>query len=89
EARIVRFGVERLVIILGEAAACVSEETRAEIRSIPWRQLQRLRNTMAHTYGKGNALELYRTARELLVPLSVELGALIPNPPKGEPDRSI
>lgn len=44
---------------------------------------------MAHTYGKGSALELYRTARELLVPLSVELGALIPNPPKGEPNRSL
>ena len=35
EARLVRFGVERLVIILGESAACVSEDCRcAGARSV-------------------------------------------------------
>lgn len=54
EARLVRFGVERLVIILGEAAACVSEEARAENRSISWRQIQRLRSRLRHSFGGGS-----------------------------------
>ena len=45
----VRFAVERLVLVLGEAAARVSEPYRLQHPEIPWSRLQRVRNLVAHT----------------------------------------
>jgi uncharacterized protein with HEPN domain len=42
--------VERLIAIVGEAAAQVSEETRLELPVIPWRQIVGMRNMLVHRY---------------------------------------
>ena len=76
-----RLAIERLVIILGEAAAKMSESYRLAHAEIDWRRIQRLRNSMAHEYGSRLALMFYRTCRDFVVPLSLQLDGLCPEPP--------
>ncbi len=38
------------LIVIGEAARNLSEETRARAPEIPWRQVVGLRNRLSHTY---------------------------------------
>ena len=80
-AKFTRLAVERLAIILGEAAAKLSESYRLAHPEMGWRRIQRLRNSLAHEYGEGQTLEFYRTCREFVVPLSRQLDAICPQPP--------
>ena len=89
EEKLVRFAVERLVLILGESADRVTDTYRGEHPEIPWRDLQRLRNLVAHNYGMKMAPELYRQCRQKLVPVSITLGGLVPKPPPGEETRKL
>lgn len=88
-AETLRFAVERLVLVLGEAAARVSETYRLQHPEIPWSRLQKMRNLVAHTYGKKGARELYRACREHLVPLSIRLESMVVAPPQDEQDRAL
>lgn len=47
----VRLAVAYLVQIVGEAASRLSEETRASLPDLPWRQMIGLRNRLVHGYG--------------------------------------
>lgn len=38
------------LVVIGEAAAQISEETRASAAEIPWKQVVGLRNLIAHEY---------------------------------------
>jgi uncharacterized protein with HEPN domain len=78
EAKFTRLAVERLVIILGEAAGGVSESFRSAHPELGWRRIQRLQNNLARAYGQSLALELYRTCRDFVVPLSPRLDGLFP-----------
>ncbi len=40
----------RLVEIIGEAAARVSQETRAKFPSVPWQDITGMRNRLVHAY---------------------------------------
>ena len=88
-AETLRFAVERLVLILGEAAARVSESYRLQHPEVPWTRLQRLRNLVAHTYGRKGAADLYRSCREYLVPLSILLESLVTAPPPDDQSRAL
>ena len=88
-AETLRFAVERLVLVLGEAAARVSDTYRSQHPEIPWSRLQRMRNIVAHTYGKKAAGELYRSCRQHLVPLSILLESLVTAPPPDDEDRAL
>lgn len=89
EKRVTRFAVERLLIILGEAASKVSENYRLKHPEIPWTAMLRIRHGLAHGYGSATAQEVWKTAREFVVPLSLQLSALVRNPPPEEPRRSL
>lgn len=89
DARLVRFSVERLVLLLGEAAARVSSTYRSQHPELPWAAMQQARNQVAHTDGKKGAGQLYRLCREKIVPLSALLGALVPRPPQDETAREL
>ena len=89
EAKLVRFSVERLILVLGEAAARVSDSYRLQHPELPWTTMQQARNLVAHTYGKKVAGSLYRLCREKVLPLSIQLGALVPRPPKDDEGRSL
>jgi uncharacterized protein with HEPN domain len=81
--------VERLVLVLGEAAARVSDTYRLQHPELPWVSMQQARNHVAHTYGKKGAGSLYRLCREKIVPLSIQLGSLIPRPPQDDEGREL
>lgn len=44
--------IELLIVIIGEAAAQVSEATRAALSDLPWRQIIAMRNRLVHHYFK-------------------------------------
>jgi uncharacterized protein with HEPN domain len=43
--------LERFVEIIGEAAGRMSEERKAAVSGIPWRQITGMRNRLVHGYG--------------------------------------
>lgn len=48
--RMLALALSRLVEIIGEAAAQIPHETRAEHRAIPWPQIVGMRNRLIHGY---------------------------------------
>lgn len=65
------FAVVRGLEVLGEAAARVTEETRALASEIPWRQIVATRNRLIHGYFDVDPEIVWRTA-------TVEVGELLP-----------
>lgn len=81
ETKFTRLAVECLAIILGEAAAKLSETYRSSHPELGCWRIQRLLNSRVDEYGAGQALEFYRTCRDFVVRLSRQLDALWPQPP--------
>ena len=50
--KMIRFAVERQLLVIGEAANHVSDEAQSGITSIPWKSIIGLRNIIAHDYGE-------------------------------------
>ena len=44
------FGVVKAIEIVGEAARCVSDETRAMLPELPWEQIVGMRHRVIHVY---------------------------------------
>jgi uncharacterized protein with HEPN domain len=75
---LIRYAVERQLLVLGEAANHVSpifEETHPEI---PWRQIIGLRNILAHEYGEIKVDRIYNAATVGVPELIKFLDKLIP-----------
>jgi uncharacterized protein with HEPN domain len=51
-SKMIRFAVERQLLVIGEAANHLSEECRKNETEIPWKLLIGLRNIIAHEYGE-------------------------------------
>lgn len=80
-----RNAVERNLEIIGEAARCVSRETRESLSSIPWRSMIGLRNALAHEYGEIRYEILWTVVRDKLIPLIARLEAMgVDRPPPAE-----
>jgi uncharacterized protein with HEPN domain len=67
--RFFNLGLQRLVEILGEAAARVSPETRAQYPQIPWRDIVGMRNRLIHGYDEVDYELLWDTILNDLPPL--------------------
>jgi uncharacterized protein with HEPN domain len=80
--RVVRGFVERMLMIVGEAAARVSEETRNSAPNIPWLAIVGLRNRLVHVYFDIIDVVVWETASRDLPPLIDELIALAGEPPE-------
>jgi uncharacterized protein with HEPN domain len=77
-----RNAVERNLEIIGEAARCVSPETRENYPDIPWRAMIGLRNTLAHEYGEIRYEILWTIIAIKLPPLIKQLEDMgVDNPP--------
>ena len=50
--KVVRYAVERQLLVIGEAANHVSDEFQAEHPEIPWARIIGQRNVLAHEYGE-------------------------------------
>ena len=57
--RLLRLAIERLLEIIGEGAAGLSDATRARI-PYDWRAVRGLRNVIAHQYGSIDPDQLHR-----------------------------
>jgi len=80
-----RNAVERNLEIIGEAARCVSQETRESLSEIPWRSVIGLRNVLAHEYGEIRYEILWTIVRDKLAPLIARLEATgVDSPPPVE-----
>jgi len=80
-----RNAVERNLEIIGEAARCISGETRESLSNIPWRSMIGLRNALAHEYGEIRYEILWTVVRDKLTPLISRLEAMgVDSPPSAE-----
>ena len=58
------YAVIRAVEIIGEAAAKIPEEVRAQYPHIPWREVKGMRNKLAHHYFGINMEVVWQTVQE-------------------------
>jgi uncharacterized protein with HEPN domain len=61
ESRIAQYAVAHALQIVGEAAARISEETRAKAPKVPWVQIVGMRNRLVHDYGRMDRDILWET----------------------------
>jgi uncharacterized protein with HEPN domain len=50
--KLLRYAVERQLIVIGEAAKRLSESFKASTPTVPWKAIVGLRNILAHEYGE-------------------------------------
>lgn len=60
------FAITYQLIVIGEAARAVSEETRRDLPNIPWPDIVGLRNFIVHAYWKIDETRLWRTVEDEL-----------------------
>lgn len=68
----------KAIEIMGEAAGQLSEEARAELPNIPWRNIIGMRNRLVHAYFDINLDVLWKTVIEGLPPLLAEIKRALP-----------
>jgi uncharacterized protein with HEPN domain len=76
--RKLRYAVERQLLVIGEAAAHVSEEFQELHSEIPWTQIIGQRNVLAHDYGEILVDRIWLTATQNLPELLTNLARLLP-----------
>ncbi len=52
------------IIVIGEAASAVSEETRRQLPDVPWQLMIGMRNVIVHAYWQIDHSELWRTVSD-------------------------
>jgi uncharacterized protein with HEPN domain len=77
--RMLELSLTRLVEVIGEASGRVSEETRKEIPTIPWRDIVGMRNRLIHGYDNVDLDILWDTVEVDLPPLITELEKVLPD----------
>ena len=78
--RMVRYAVERQLLVIGEAANHISQKFQEDHPEIPWRQMVGQRNVLAHEYGDINIERVWSAAT---VNIPALLNALEPLVPEG------
>jgi len=76
--RVLMRAVERSVEIIGEAAKRVSETYQNAHPELPWREIIGQRNILAHEYGQIDHELLYKTAKEDVPSLILQIEQLLP-----------
>jgi uncharacterized protein with HEPN domain len=74
--RMLLFALVRAVEIVGEAASRVSDEARAELADLPWRQIVAMRNRLIHAYFDISPDAVWTAATEEIPPLLERLRAV-------------
>jgi len=82
-SKMTRYAVERQLLVIGEAAKRVSQQTKDMAPQVPWSKIIGLRNIIAHEYGEiltervwvvavKNVPELYDETEKLLKTIDKE-----------------
>ncbi len=77
ENKTIRYAIERLLLIIGEAANHVSTKFREQHPEIEWAQIIGLRNILAHEYGEVKTDKIYLAATKSIPALLENLEGLI------------
>lgn len=80
EDRMLELALVRLIEIIGEAAARVSEDTRNRFNQIPWLQITGMRNRLIHGYDQVDLQVLWDTIMDDLPPLVRQLEEALKTP---------
>lgn len=68
-----QLAVIRCIEVMGEAAKCVTPETRERFLEVPWSKMAKMRDLLIHAYGRVDLNEIWDTAKNDLPPLIVSL----------------
>jgi uncharacterized protein with HEPN domain len=71
--RMLALALVRSIEIVGEAGARVSEEGRAAVPDVPWREIVAMRNRLIHAYFDVDLDIVWQTIKEDMPPLIVTL----------------
>jgi uncharacterized protein with HEPN domain len=77
ENKIIRYAIERLFLIIGEAANHVSEGFQEKHPEIEWAQIVGLRNILAHEYGEVKMDKIYLAATKSIPALLENIKPLL------------
>jgi len=80
--KVLRYAVERQILVIGEAAGRVSSTLRDAHQEIPWVSIIAQCNILAHEYGEILVERIWRVASERIPELIRLLDPLIPQPPE-------
>lgn len=72
------YAVVRVIEIIGEAAARVTEETRTQHANLPWRNMIGIRNRIVHDYHGVNLDIVWEVATRNIPELVPELEKILP-----------
>jgi len=78
ESKVIRYAIERLLLIIGEAANHVSRDFQDKHPEIAWAQIIGLRNVLAHEYGEVKMDKIYLAATKSIPELLEKLSSLLP-----------
>ena len=87
--KLVRFAVERQLIVVGEAASHVSETVRAANVKIEWRSIIGLRNILAHDYGEILVRRVWKVATDRIPELKSALEGILAEMPESNGDKNV
>jgi uncharacterized protein with HEPN domain len=65
------------IVIIGEAAARVSEPTREQYASVPWHRVIAMRNAVVHAYFQVDWEEVWNVVDHDLEPLRIAIAAIL------------
>ena len=80
--KMLRYAVERQVLVTGEAAKKVSEVFKNSCPQIPWSAIVGQRNILTHEYGEVLIERIWGVATVFVPELITSLKPLIPKPPE-------
>jgi uncharacterized protein with HEPN domain len=76
--KMIRYAVERQLLVIGEAANHVPGAYQENHPEIPWQQVIGLRNVLAHEYGEIKVDRIYNAATISVPNLLILLNKLLP-----------
>jgi uncharacterized protein with HEPN domain len=65
------------IVVIGEAAARVSQATRERCATVPWRRVIAMRNAVVHAYFQVDWEEVWNVVDHDLEPLRVAIAAIL------------
>ena len=80
--KMLRYAVERQILVIGEAAKRVSTVFKDSCPQIPWTAIVGQRNILAHEYGEVLVERIWRVSTVFVPELIELLTPLIPKPPE-------
>jgi uncharacterized protein with HEPN domain len=77
--KMLRYAVERQILVIGEASRKLSQDFRNQYPEIPWNAIISQRNIIAHEYGEILTDRIWNVAVNRIPELIQKLGPLLPD----------